>query len=725
MPTIINVSNRLPVTVGRTIKKSSGGLAKAMEGLGDEVGLKWIGWPGATAASGERRRKLAHQLQTEYGCTPVFLSKGDVAGYYEGFSNSSLWPVLHYMSHYLRYDKGWWESYESVNRRFAEKVLEVLEDDDVVWVHDYQLMLLPRMLRAARPNLRIGFFLHTPFPSYELFRCLPHREDLLQGLLGADQIGFHTFGYLRHFRSTVLRLLGLDSEMDYILHENRRTYIGVYPIGINADNFKNTLGSDVFRDRRRALRKTYRGKKIVLGVERLDYSKGISRRLRAIDCFLDSYEDKNNIVFIFISVPSREAVGDYQALREQIEGQVGQINGKHATTENVPINFIFNSVPFPELCALYSLADVALVTPVMDGMNLVAKEFVACQQTEPGALVLSEFAGAAEELFNAVLVNPYNINETAEWLENALVMPREERRRRMAQMRSRVMKFDVKYWAQTFVRDLHELSPHGDVILETADQCGDIVNRVRSANRIACFLNYDGTLREFERHPHGAVPTPFIVDIIKRLNRLPQLDLFIISGRTREDLEAWFSDLKVPVIAEHGYVFLNPETGAWQPLHEQVNLSWKDAVLEVFRRQEGTTPGSAVEEKYASLVWHYRRSDPEFGRFKAHQLLSILHDMLTNLPVELHHGNKMVEVGSIQVNKEAAVNEFLAEKEYDLVICAGDDMSDECMLRVNRPDRLCIKIGPGETQARHRVATPAEFRRLLLNLLEVLEKDSA
>ena len=282
--------------------------------------------------------------------------------------SASLWPLLHYMSTYSRYEKGWFETYRKVNEYFAKVVLTLATPEDLVWVHDYHLMLLPELLRRENPKLNIGFFLHTPFPSYELFRCHPDREALLKGVLGADLIGFHTYGYLRHFRSTALRVLGLESEVNCIAHDNQKTHVGVYPIGIDSDKFTQTLHSMEYQKYLMDYRETYRDRKVILGVERLDYTKGIPRRLDAIEQFLARSKRREDVVFILVAVPSRGEVREYRELLELVEGKVGRINGKYATVKNIPIHFMYRALSFSELCALYSLADVAMVTPLIDGI---------------------------------------------------------------------------------------------------------------------------------------------------------------------------------------------------------------------------------------------------------------------------------------------------------------------------------------------------------------------
>ena len=454
--TLINVSNRLPVTLGKDkITKSSGGLVAALEGLpADEYDAKWIGWPGG-AVEPEKQPEIEKTLIDEHGCIPVFLTKEEADAHYEGFSNSSVWPLLHYMPNYLRYEPGWWDTYSAVNQRFADKVLATAQDGDLVWVHDYQLLLVPAMLKAARPDLRVGFFLHTPFPAYDVFRCHPRRRELVAGMLGADLLGFHTFGYLRHFRSTAAQLLAVETEITRVrTADGHRALLGVYPIGINAPKFDETLDGPDHAARQDKFRETFGGKQLVLSVERMDYTKGILHRIEAVDYYLAGLEDRNNVKFIFVSVPSREGVEDYQDLREDVESRIGRLNGKYATLHNSPIHFIHGSVEFADLCALYAIADAAVVTPLIDGMNLVAKEFLACQREHAAPLILSEFAGAAEELFGALLVNPYDAPAVAESITQALAMPEAEKRARTGPMRERVMRYDAGRWARGFIEEL-------------------------------------------------------------------------------------------------------------------------------------------------------------------------------------------------------------------------------------------------------------------------------
>lgn len=730
MATLINVSNRLPVTIdGDEVKKSSGGLVSALEGIaGDRQSSKWIGWPGSVVEDPQRRAELERKLVDEWGDFPVFLSEPEIEGFYHGFSNSSLWPLLHWMPGKFRYQRDWWEQYLAINERFADTVLAVAEEGDTVWVHDYHLMLLPEMLKQRMAGLKVGFFLHTPFPPPEVFACQPKRRELLEGLLGADQVGFHTFRYLRNFRSALLRLLGIDSDATHIRREGHATHLGVYPIGINAPKFDQTLDSPEFKNELDILQTAHAGKRIVFSVERMDYTKGIPQRLDAIDLFLESCEDRENVRFIFISVPSREDVTEYRELREEVEYRVGRLNGKYSTLHNTPIHFIHGTVEFTRLCAMYVLTDIALVTPLADGMNLVAKEFIACKRDRDGVLVLSEFAGAAEELVNATIVNPYDAQGVANAINDALRLPAEARRERLAPMRERIMECDAAWWARTFLDDLASRPISEDQPVSTRTEIESAGKRLADAlqarKRVAFFLDYDGTLREIERDPSAARPSAAVRDLLERLQEVPNFSVAIISGRRARDLETWFGQAPFTLIAEHGADLRRAGQAEWDRLDPHITYGWKQDILPLLRLYRDATPGSFIEEKRAGLVWHYRKVDPELGEWKAAALAEELGTILSNESVEIRHGKKIIEVAAAQVSKGAAVARMLDEGRYDLALCAGDDQTDESMFTLDAPNLMTIKVGRGDTAAQLRIRTPAEFRAFLLEVLQESSRET-
>lgn len=719
MQRIINVANRLPVIIGKTITLSSGGIVSAIKGVRKDYEMSWLGWPGDVIEGAKNKKHIKELLWKKYRCIPVCLDKKEIDGFYQGFSNSTLWPILHYRPHFVKYHNDWWRQYQEVNAKFANAAMKIAQKGELVWIHDYHLMLLPQMLKEKMPHLKIGFFLHTPFPSYEIFRCHPQRKELLSGLLGADLIGFHTFGYLRHFRSAAMRLLDVDSDTTVIGFGNRKSKLGVFPIGADVESFKNEMETHRFKKKIEEFKEIYKDKTIVLNVERLDYSKGVMQRLEVIDKFLEKRKNKDDIVFIFINIPSREQVPEYNQLRQEIESFVGRLNGKYATVKNTPIHFIHQSLQFTELCALYNMAQIAMVTPLIDGMNLVAKEYVACKPDYNGVLILSEFAGAANELFQALIVNPYDVESMLSTLELALTLHPDDIRRRMRGMYERVAQFDAKYWAKSFINELDKVKISVQISPKKKNVENELAKRLKKSQKAAFFLDYDGTICPIQDEPDKAVPDKQVKLLLEKLGERKSIDTYLISGRKQQDLEKWFSKFDITLIAEHGFSYRRPQRGKWEHIARHVDLSWKKPVMEILRQYAGITQGSFVEEKIATLTWHYRKADPEFGLFNAQQMMQLFVEMLSNMPVEVHMGKKILEVKSIYANKGNAVMRFAGGKnKYDLILCCGDDITDENMFKLKDERLFKIKVGPGPTVANYSIDNPKEMVSMLLDVVK-------
>jgi trehalose 6-phosphate synthase/phosphatase len=456
---LILVSNRLPVTVsgsgGRaTVRASVGGLATGLRTHHDRTGGLWVGWPGSLDGLDEQARRTVDRHLAAKRLVPVSLSAREVSVYYERIANAVLWPVCHDRLDQLPLRVEGWDVYERVNARFADAVAAHWRPGDLVWVHDYQLLRVPALLRARIPDARIAFFLHIPFPMPELFFALPSRRWLVEGMLGADLVGFHTRRYRGHFAAAVERLFGLEAHRHDIAMNGRHVRLGVFPMGVDASGFAQRAQAPEVRAEVAKLRGSG-VERLLVGIDRLDYSKGIPRRLAAIERLLTVHPEwRDRVRLIQVAVPSREGVRAYQRLREQVEAQVGRINGAFASPTWVPIHYVHRTVSETLLLALYRAADAMVVTPMRDGMNLVAKEFVASRCDEDGVLVLSEFAGAAEDLTDALVVNPYDVDSTAEAMHAALTMPRGERRTRMRALRAHVMEHDVTRWAGEFIEAL-------------------------------------------------------------------------------------------------------------------------------------------------------------------------------------------------------------------------------------------------------------------------------
>jgi len=986
MPRVIVVSNRLPVTVNPEleepddIKFSSGGLVSAFRSVVDEYDqIVWIGWPGTSLEKEEDRVRVEKRLksQAEWQLIPVWLTQSEVDGFYAGFSNSSLWPLLHWMTPYARFKRVWAENYRTVNEKFTDVILQTAEQGDLVWIQDYHLFLVPQMIRkrespgvqeelfragwiqrpkdlppplhededeavyedsqaehqeqltdasavtrrpthlpdmvtpetpmsreqspqdaayldsqgelsrfksmeletsqlealtskAARlvtgtedtdgepppverqrstasvgsatktrtsskehehfgftPKIRrsvtaveqntkvkIAFFLHTPFPSYEVISVLPQCAEIVEGMLGADLIGFHTYSYLRHFRSCVIRLCGFTPEMDHVDHLGQRTKLGVFPIGANWQGIEQAMQSEDFKEHLASYTKQFEGKSLVLSVERLDYSKGLPQKLAAIQRYLEdvwaekkaakknkkppseSFEgdpspenaafkgraerlealqkrfearrqstavakgslrrigssftyllgralgndaeendpvDHSQTVFLFIAVPSRQEVQEYKSIEEEVHRTISTINGQFSTPTHQPIVYIHRSISMDELAALYARADICLVTPLIDGMNLVAKEYLVAKDPKakklgamPGTIVLSELAGAAQELFDALVVNPYDEDAVADAIRIGLdlirsdILDESQRWEVTERMRQSVRENDAVAWARSILTSLQDplgsklARPETMSLQFLEDNAAEAFFASRAGTK-ALFLDYDGTLRSFESRAEDATPTEELLEIMGELDKRKDLCIHIVSGRDTTFLEEHFGVFKsFTLIAEHGFMTYSEETDhSWQHFNPYTDVAWMEKIRPVMELFTRCTPGSHIEVKSSAIVWHFRECDEEYGSFKAKELTHQLALSLGNLPCQISQGHKIVEVASLQVKKGLIVRTTcLAQQKsgdpFTAVLCVGDDRTDESMFAEAPKDAYTVKVGLGETLARLRLRDPDE-----------------
>jgi trehalose 6-phosphate synthase/phosphatase len=727
---IVVVSNRLPLTLrwgdqGWRAEASSGGLVTAMRPVLHRTGGLWIGWPGesGTAHPDSGKRDLLARWEREKALASVDISADLAQRFYFGYANQTLWPLFHEFPSRLRFDPEGWEAYMEANRHFRDAVLERLRPGDLVWIHDYHLMLLPKLLREAVPDATIGFFLHIPFPSPNIFRVLPRREELLRGLLGADLVAFQTHGHLQHFRASLLRVLGLESRMDRVPTGGRFVRIEALPIGIAPGEFTAELDRAAVRKSLDGLRERFDGRRIVLAVDRLDYTKGIPERLRAFRRALRSSAGlRGEVVLIQIAPPSRERIEGYRDLRREVNELVGEINGEFGTPDWTPVLFIRRSVARPELVALYAAAEVCWVSPLRDGMNLVAKEYVTCQRGEGGVLLLSEFAGAAAEMGEALLVNPYDEEGMAAALGRGLAMSAEERRERMGALYRRVVRNDAIVWSARFVEELRLSAQARISALREVPRPLDrreLVRAYRSAARRLLFLDYDGTLVAFADRPLQAAPPDELVSVLGRLSAGEDQRVVIVSGRPRRPLEAWFGRVAgLWLAAEHGATVRDPASGQWTPLRPTVPREWKLRVLPVLGHFVDRTPGSFVEEKEYSLVWHYRMADPEFGDWLANELVATLDDLLTETELRAVRRQKAVEVRPAWAHKGEVVQQMSAAWSAEFVLGVGDDRTDEDLFERLPTSAWTIHVGEGASLARFRLDGPPEVCDVLRELAE-------
>ncbi len=728
MQRLVIVSNRLPVTVEKrkgelAFKRSVGGVATGLGSFHETHESVWVGWaevPVSRLDSDEKQRITA-RLAEEHSCVPVFLSADDVRGFYHGFSNRTLWPLFHYFTRYAEFDSSMWRAYERVNRKYCDAVLEVARPGDIIWINDYQLMLLPGMLREKLPDATIGFFLHIPWPTFEVYRALPWRRELLEGLLGSDLIGFHTYDYARYFDEAVHHLLGPEEQRGHISYEGRLVRVDAFPMGIDYERYAEGACSVKANRESERIETRGAGRKVILSIDRLDYTKGIPERLRAFEAFLEEHPKwRDRVKMICVAVPSRTRVEQYRKLKAEVDGLVGHINGAYGTMEWMPVQYLYRSLPFETLCAMYASADVALVTPLRDGMNLIAKEYVAACTDGTGVLVLSEMAGAARELGEAVLVNPYDSDAMVAGISEALTMPEDEQHRRNGVMQRRLKRYTVQKWAEDFLGTLEKskLAQLRGAEHRLDDWHRDqLVSAYGKAGRRLLLLDYDGTLTPFAPKPELAKPSAELRALLGDLASDGRNEVVVISGRDRSTLEEWLGDLPVDLVAEHG-VWIRGRSREWVTI-EPMEDGWKPRVAPVLEMYVDRTPGSFVEEKDFSLVWHYRQVESALGRARASELREALSSTVTELGLAMMDGNKVIEVKAANVDKGRAAHRWMGWEGIDFMLAIGDDRTDEDVFEAAPDDAWTIKVGSGPTSARYSVSDHMEIRELLERLAEV------
>ena len=699
------ISNRLPLKVSKTdneyvYERSEGGLATGLGSLQDFKEKKWIGWPGIFSDNKKEKEEIRAGLISE-NFYPVFLSEAQNRDYYEGYSNSMIWPLCHYFYTYIQYETKFWESYQEVNRLFCDEAVKILKPGDMVWIQDYQLMLLPAMLRERVEGISIGYFHHIPFPSYELFRVLPERAEILKGLLGSDLIGFHTHDYMRHFISAAYRVLGLDSDLDEIHFNDRIIHVDAFPMGINYELHHDAILDETVQKMAIQFRQNFGNHELILSVDRLDYSKGIIHRLKGFAQFLENNpEYRGEVSLVMVVVPSRDSVDRYSELKTKIDEMIGSLNGLYSSPDWSPVYYFYRGFPFEELMALYHIANFALVTPLRDGMNLVAKEYIAVKRDEPGMLILSEMAGAAAELKQAIIINPNNIDEIEEALLEALKIPEEEKKMRMDKMRQTLSKQTVSKWAHDFTTELASIKEINTLLQNKiigVDSLKKIKKLYKKATKRLIILDYDGTLVPIEKNPELAIPDKHLIETLKLLTSDKRNHLVISSGRDAEFLDKCFSELNLNLAAEHGAFF--KERGKW---HENIrtNFPVDQEILDILQKTTDKTPGSRIEMKKTSISWHYRNSDKWLAELRKQQLINALMNPCTRLNLQIMRGNKVIEIKMVGVDKGIEATRLMNADKYDFVMAMGDDITDEDMFHTMPPGAITIKVGSISDHAR-------------------------
>ncbi|RZC17112.1 probable alpha,alpha-trehalose-phosphate synthase [UDP-forming] 8 isoform X1 [Glycine soja] len=778
---IIIVSNSLPLNAKRD--KISGKWCfsydedsifwQLKDGLSPDADVVYVGSLKVDVDANEQE-KVSLQLLEEFNCVPTFIPSDLYKQFHDGFCKQQLWPLFHYMMPVYpgnrHFDRSQWQAYVSANKIFADKVMEVLNpEDDYVWVHDYHLMVLPTFLRKRCSRVRLGFFLHSPFPSSEVYKTLPVRGEILKALLNADLVGFHTFDYARHFLSCCRRMLGLE-------HESKRGYIGleyfgrtifikILPAGIHMGRVQSTLDHPSSSNKVREIHQQFKGKKLIVGVDDMDLFKGISLKFLAIEQLLQQYpERQGELILIQILNPPSSSDKDVEDAKEDAYITAKRINERFGLEGYEPIIIIDCHVPFYEKAAYYALAECCIVNAVRDGLNLVPYRYTVCRQGSSkldealeiasdfprvSALVVSEFIGCSPSLSGAIRVNPWDIDAVAEALNLAITMPDGEKQLRHEKHYRYVSSHDVAYWARSFEQDLvFSCKDHYSnrcwgigfglnfriLSLSPSFRRLSIDHIVPAYERCSCraiFLDYDGTVV-----PEASIvkaPSPEVISVLNNLCSDVNNTVFIVSGRGKTSLSEWFDQCEnLGIAAEHGYFIRWGKHTSWQMSHADTDFAWQKIAEPVMRSYMEATDGSSVETKESALVWHYRDADPDFGSWQAMELLDHLENVLANEPVVVKKGQHIIEVKPQGITKGSVAQEVLSSltkkgKSPDFVLCIGDDRSDEDMFEsilakpysatsFSAPQIFACTVGQKPSKARYYLDDTVDVMTLLKGL---------
>ncbi len=729
---VVIVSNRLPISVKKVDGEleffpSVGGLATGLASYVNDKRNKWIGWPGIPSdeLTEAQRQEIAVELRKS-NCYPVFLKQKQLDDYYNGYSNSILWPLFHDLppskEALIKHDR-YWKAYKAVNSAFAGVVLALSEPRSIIWVHDYQLLLLPRMIRAVRPKDKIAFFLHIPFPNLKHFKQIESGRQLLTGMLGSSLVGMHTKVYAQNFLDACADLTREIVGVGQVIQSAYVTRVMDFPMGIDYERFAKARELNDVKKELRKHRRKYKGMKVILTVDRLDPTKGLVERLEAYHEFLRRNPGiHGGVIMAMLCVPSRTEIDEYKQLRERVEELVEQTNSQFGTLGWKPVDYMYTSMPVEAVTALYQVADIAFITPLRDGMNLVAKEYIASRPDRDGVLILSSTAGAAQELTDALLVNPRKRESLVAALTSAVKMPRTELRSRITTMHEHIATHTVQHWAGSIIKNLRRPILQNGVGIGrrpmtrslTRERQTDLIDAYRAASHPVILLGYDGVLAQFTARPSDARPTRTVINSLRKFSKSKSATVAIISGRDKTDLDVWFGDLPISLVAEHGAVVKRAGRKAWKKL-SSISPSWQHDVQTILEKYAANTPGAFVEVKDFALVWHYRKASPYYAQKHLVILRRILQPIAKSHGLGIYNGKKILEIKPADVNKGVAVQQFI-NSASDFILAIGDDYTDEDMFEQLPHFAYSVKVGRGATAARYRLKAVDDVQALLQKL---------
>ena len=701
-----------------------------------------VGWTGEIqndpTLSSEDRLQYESELSTEHKgkVVPIWLPEtwnpatGEAVlqdqGRWRRYAEHELYTLFHYKQHEPtdgRKERVWWADYYRMNKLFADHILQIYRPGDLIWIHDYHLLILPSLLRQALPQATIGFFLHIPFPSSEYLRCLSRRKEILEGMLGANLVGFQSYSYSRHFNSCCKRILGFDESAAGVDAYGAHVAVDAFPIGIDVRSCEQyAFGNPEVQVKAKAIKALYAGKRLIVGRDRLDYVKGVPQKMQAFEKFLKKYPEwHDKAVLIQVVNPvaiEDEKEDDMNKLANKISELVERINGAYGSLSFSPVRYYPQYISKEEYFALLRIADVGLITSVRDGMNTTGLEYVVCQKDNHGPLILSEFSGTSGSLSAAMHINPWDLANVADCLNNALSMSSTQKADQSHQLYTHVASHGVQEWVEKYLKRLETTtSIFGHANVTPVLDGTMLLARYRYSQKRLFMFDYDGTLTPIVKDPHAAIPSDRVVRTLKILAADQRNSVWIISGRDQVFLDYWMGHIpELGLSAEHGSFIRHPHQDVWENVTDKTDMSWQEEVMQIFQHYTEKTQGSFIERKKVALTWHYRRADPEFGAFQAKECRKYLAaSVVKRWPVEVMEGKANLEVRPAFVNKGAIARRLIAErvvdgpegkaqKPPDFVLCLGDDFTDEDMFKALQESKLprdglfSCTVGPSSKQ---------------------------
>ncbi len=717
---VIFCSRRLPFSIHKRknryiFEETAGGVASAIGSVYQAYDSIWIGEPDLPARAGRSAADSARkQLPEQHACLPVFFKESVQQA--DAFCEQTLWPLFHYRPESCRFEEEGWAAYVQFNKRYFESIRPHLRKNDTIWIHDYQLLLLPALVRKEFPDATIGLFLHSPFPSFEIFRLLPWRAQILNGMLGADLIGFHIYEYTRHFQSCLFRILGLEAKLGSVMTGDRIVHTDSFSLGVDFNSFKTIRATSAYRRKTDQLLATTGGLQTVLAVDRLDPSRGILEKLNMIESLLQTHTAFHCKVVFLLRTFGNQATPELRTYAESVGKRIETLNQRFAKADWTPIIHQHRQCSRTEMAALYNVADVLLVGSLRDGMNLIGKEYVAARESDRGVVVLSELAGGARELSEAIIINPHDRVGCVAALETALKMPIRKQVATFASMRHRQLRNTALNWSVTFLESLRTIKTKQAAIRSRSfnnKTAASALSAYQTARKRLILLDYNGTLVPVPKDGRTKPPPAALLNTLGRIARNSHNRIAIITDNSRDLIERWFEKAPIDLIACSDAAYRS--SGKWTTFQE-LSTAWQEEALPILEKYVIRTPGSYIDIKRYALIWHFENAEKELGEVRSRELLEDLRSFAGMENLQINDSGRLVEIRNAESHKASMLKAYMDDHKWDFIFAAGDDQSNEAMFQILPPDACTIRIGSTLTSAHYNLADHSRLLAFLQDL---------